>query len=480
MKPRILLLLAALCITTITSDALSQWQSIGYLAVARCSIGAVYIGEGKVLVMGGSTRMPIENDPMTIAQSACDIVDVWNHRVRPTAPMLLPRSEFVALLTPDSNVVVIGGVIGDDPNGDVTASVELYNRRSETWSRIGELKTARRQHVGGFIDANRILVTGGRSKNYASLTSSEIFDMRTGSTTDAASFPYPINAATLLPSHSGELVVVGGRTGGANSERRSDVYTYNAREDYWTLRGVLAQAVSSVSGIRLWDQRMLVCGGLMHDAPLQTVGDVQLESEGKWISIAQMGKSRVGARMGQWSENRLLVIGGIYDDRKPLATTEWVNLGNHSIKPGPTMSVARDRFIALSVPSSATSQPHEHSIVVIGGIQNATEMTASVELLSEGGVTLDVEEVEALQGRWTVERTGETARLRFELESPASLDLHVITVDGVTVLHPIDARYVSEGRHALDVDLAGLSSGWYMIEMRAGRRVWRQAIVVAR
>jgi hypothetical protein len=479
MKPRILVL-TLLGIATIHSHAFPQWQRIGDLAVARCSLGAIYIGEGKVLVMGGSTRMPIESDPLTVAQSACDIVDVWKRRVRPTGPMTLPRSEFVALLTPDSNVVVLGGVTGDDPRGEVTASVELYDRRTETWRVIGAMTSARRQHVGGFIDSNTILITGGRSKDYTSLTSSELFDMRTGTSTPAASFPYPINAATCLPSHSGELVVVGGRTGGTNSERRSEVYTYNAREDYWTLRGVLAQAVSHVSGIRLWDQRMLICGGLMRDSPLQTAGDVQLENEGKWIGIAQMGKSRVGARMAQWSENRLLVIGGVYDDHIPLAGTEWVNLGNHTIKPGPEMSVPRDRFMALSVPASAEAQPHEHSVVVIGGIQNAREMTASVELLAEGGVTLDLEELEALQGRWTIERTGETARLHFALDAPATVDIHLVAVDGTTALHPVDRLPMAEGNQSIGVDLSRLVNGWYMIEMMAGRKVWRQAIVIAR
>lgn len=92
-----------------------QWSTLGRLSSARSNVGAVYIGYGKILVIGGSTGIPLDNDPRAIPQSTCEIIDVWQHRIMPAASLNIPRSEFAALQTRDSNVIVIGGVIGIDP-----------------------------------------------------------------------------------------------------------------------------------------------------------------------------------------------------------------------------------------------------------------------------------------------------------------------------------------------------------------------------
>lgn len=357
------------------------WSTLGQLSSARSNVGAVPIGDGRILVVGGSTGIPIESDPRAIPTSECEIIDVWNKRIQPAARMNEPRSEFAVLLTRDSNVIVIGGVVGVDPNGAVTANVERYDRRQNTWTVIGSLKTARRQHVAGFIDSNRILVVGGRRSSYATLTDAEIFDIRTGTTVPAAPFPFPINGSTLITSHAGELVVVGGREGGANSARRSDVYAYDPVGDVWVLNRVLGEAVSEVKGLRLWDRRIIIAGGLQADLPANAVAAVQLENVGKFKLIAPMQRPRSSAALAQWTENRVLAIGGFHNDRVPVATTEWIDMNRHLSEPGPMLSVPRDRFVALSIHARRNAPAHEHTIVVIGGVQNAASLTSAVEIL---------------------------------------------------------------------------------------------------
>ena len=470
-RPSLVLVLVLLPILTLPLAA-QQWSALGDLSVARWGAAAISIGDGQVLVIGGSTGIPIESDPKAVPVATCDIVDVWRGRVSTTASMALPRAEFVALAARDSSVVVIGGVIGIDPNGDVTGSVELFDPRSRTWRTVGSLLTARRQHVAGFIDEHRILVVGGRTKSYASLTDAEVFDLRTGTSTRATPFPYPINTSTLIVSHSGELVVVGGRTGGANSERRSEVYAYDPATDGWVLSSVLAQSVSAVSGLRLWDRRIIVAGGLHQDLPGQSATEVQLENVGKWKLISPMSRPRTNAGLAQWTENRVLVVGGYHSDRQPVATTEWIDMSRHTSSPGPSLAVARDRFTVLSVPAGPTAAPHEHAVVAIGGLRSTSELTSLVEVLRPG---TDIS--------WTVER--DTSDRSVLLDAMRRLHVaYAVAAETRAELSVIDAggnrttipwKVVPAGAYDEVVDLSGAPEGPCTVELSlAGElRRWR-------
>ncbi|MBC8144234.1 MAG: hypothetical protein H7X80_01545, partial [bacterium] len=67
------------------------WLRLGELSSARSNVGAVYIGSGRILAIGGSTGIPQPNDPQAIPQSTCEIIDVWKRTITPAASMLLPR-----------------------------------------------------------------------------------------------------------------------------------------------------------------------------------------------------------------------------------------------------------------------------------------------------------------------------------------------------------------------------------------------------
>jgi hypothetical protein len=436
--------------------AAQTWSRLQDLSIPRSGAGAVYIGSGRVLVVGGSIGIPELHDPKAIPVATCDIVDAWRGTTTAAASMTVARAEFVALSAPDSNVVVIGGATGSDPNGAVTGSVELYDRTSGAWRTVGSLRTARRQHVAGFIDDHRILVVGGRLQNYTSLTDAEIFDLRTGTSTQAAPFPYPINASTLITSHSGELVVVGGRTGGSNSERRAEVYAYDAATDEWVLNSVLAQAVSGVSGLRLWDRRIIIAGGLHSDLPGQSATEVQLENTGKWKLISPMLAPRTNAGLAQWSENRVLVLGGFHSDRVPVATTEWIDMAHHTSTAGPTMAIARDRFTAISVPAAPEVEPHVHSIIAIGGLASPSSLTAAVEILRPAAeliatILRDSSDRSVLLG------ADRTMRVAYAVAAATHVRLTVAGSDGRIYVNRV--KEVESGAYDEVLDLGGAPAG---------------------
>jgi hypothetical protein len=97
----------------------------------------------------------------------------------------------------------------------------------------------------------------------------------------------------------------------------------------------------------------------------------------------------------------------------------------------------------------------------------------SVPIINEesGSITL-----EAL----TPNPTRESARLRFRLAVPQTVSIAVYASDGSRVLTPVDSRLFDAGEHLLPVDLLGLASGNYIIELRSPRGRGVSSLVVTR
>src|SRR4029077_19793845 len=63
------------------------------------------------------------------------------------------RFNHTASLLPNGKVLVAGGV---DSNGDPSASAELYDPASGTWSVTGSLKTARQLHTATLLPNGKV------------------------------------------------------------------------------------------------------------------------------------------------------------------------------------------------------------------------------------------------------------------------------------------------------------------------------------
>jgi N-acetylneuraminic acid mutarotase len=68
-------------------------------------------------------------------------------------------------------VLVAGGY---DSNGIVSASAELYDPASGTWTATGSLNTARFSHTATLLQNGMVLVAGGETTNFLVLASAEL------------------------------------------------------------------------------------------------------------------------------------------------------------------------------------------------------------------------------------------------------------------------------------------------------------------
>jgi hypothetical protein len=474
----------ALVLFVITCGSLfaqSEWGSFGNLTTARCAFNAMYIGSGKILVIGGSSGVPSTSGMNAQPLASCEIIDIWGRSVYETASMNIPRSEFAALQMPDSNIVVIGGVTGPDPQGDLTPSIELYDRQTNRWKVVGSLRVARRQLMAAFIDDHRILVVGGRNKDYSAISESEIFDFSTGELQTAAPFPFPISDGRMVRLKSMPPLVFGGRNGGGGTSVVTEkVYAYDTLQKQWYVHSSLSSAVHLPSQLELWDGRLLVAAGSLFSSgsPYSFSDEVQIEYHGEWQAAGTLSAPRVDAAMAQWSESDALIVGGVYEDDIPTTKTEWIDVANHECRPGPEMHYGRRRFATVSVPASQNALSDEVSIVAIAGHRDQNSLTPTIELLEQGTSNAPVHST-ALRNTLSLSQNypnpvNRTTTIQYDLPDASFVSMALYNSFGVKIRTLVN-QHQEAGYQSIMLDASDLPNGAYLCRLIAedgSRTIW--------
>ncbi len=132
-------------------------------------------------------------------------------------------------------VLVAGGF---DSTFNASASAELYDPASGTWTATGNLNTARAFHTATLLPNGMVLVAGGHDgPTFAPsdvLSSAELYDPASGTWTVTGSLNTAryLHTATLLPN--GMVLVAGGITG-FNAFASAELY--DPASGTWTAHG---------------------------------------------------------------------------------------------------------------------------------------------------------------------------------------------------------------------------------------------------
>jgi N-acetylneuraminic acid mutarotase len=176
----------------------------------------------------------------------------WTH----ANSMSTGRTHHTATRLWNGKVLVAGGYT---PNGDYgawsqTASAEIFDPVTGTWSGTGRMMNSRAYHQAVLLNSGKVLVVGIGAK---AGPNAEVYDPDTGiwvPAGKAADVPLGVSV-TLLPS--GKLLFAGGIT----SDVVRDAYLYDPGADTLTATGSLNVARYLHGAALLGDGRVLVAGG---------------------------------------------------------------------------------------------------------------------------------------------------------------------------------------------------------------------------
>jgi hypothetical protein len=153
------LTVADLASSEIYAASTRKWAATALLSEARYAFGGATLSDGRVLVASGYSA----------TKAACtEGAEIYDPNARTwskAGTLETARTEHTLTALAGSNAVAVGGLVRDGARAITSylKSAEIYDSKSNAWSKLADLKEARVAHTATLLDDGRVLVAGGDS-----------------------------------------------------------------------------------------------------------------------------------------------------------------------------------------------------------------------------------------------------------------------------------------------------------------------------
>ena len=222
--------------------ALLPGQSVGSLAatgnmtVPRELHSATLLRNGKVLIAGGRTRIPLGERTLASAE----LYDPATGRFTPTGLMNWPRRSHSATLLPDGKVLIVGGYAsGASPFIPRRLdSAELYDPVTETFTPTGGMRNAHVCHSATLLGNGKVLIAGDSQDVIGHSAIAELYDASSGTFAAAAAHADPPGDSPLCPWSAllpdGRVLIASGCSSAELYDPAADAFTPTGRPSLCT------------------------------------------------------------------------------------------------------------------------------------------------------------------------------------------------------------------------------------------------------
>ena len=294
---------------------------LGLLRGSDSTASAALLTDGRVLIASG-TWQGIGN-----AVSTARIWDPATGTAGDVAPPLSPRVNPTATLLLDGRVLVVGGFGGPYayPNTAV-ATAEVWDPKSEAFTPTGAMAHARVGHTATLLTDGRVLVIGGNGPGNDG-TSIEVWDPATGRFTGAGTLDVGRAGHTATLRTDGKVMVIGGIAADGASLGQHGAWD-PATSTIDDANGMLLDRPASATVTRLSDGRLLLVGGIRRGGTFpDAVWSFAHLRQPDWRpsendEITDLGIARFNHAAVLLPDGRVLVLGGMTDDRTSTASVE--------------------------------------------------------------------------------------------------------------------------------------------------------------
>jgi hypothetical protein len=347
------------------------WNTVGSLASARASFPAVTLPSGKVFVASGTTAElfdPVaktfspagtlvadqgsgltatllqngkvllaggEGGPAVTATASAELYDPATGTFTATGSMTVPRAFQTATLLPSGRVLITGGFQFNFYNSGLSTA-EIYDPATGSFTATGSMSVARTSHTATLLSNGTVLVTGGYGFNSAALSSAETYDPSTGVFTPAGSMTDPRGDQTATLLASGKVLVAGGHTFAPGpSVASADLYDPTART--FTPTGSMTVARGAQTATLLTNGTVLVAGGFpafpFTGGPTLSSAEIYSPGSGTFTATASMNVPRGRHAAALLANGDVLVAGGINACCSLLSNAEVFTLAGDTTPP---------------------------------------------------------------------------------------------------------------------------------------------------
>lgn len=255
------------CVGGIVSAELydgSSFVATGALTAPRYAHTSTLLQNGTVLVAGGFGDTSDCQDVGVQAQNTAELYDPATGSFKKTGNMGSPRGGQTATLLMNGQVLVAGGA-DQGPAGSGSASAEIYDPNSGTFTQTGGMAVARFWHTATLLQNGKVLIVGGVPLNSSNPTSTaELYDPATASFTATGGLATAREEHTATLLANGKVLIVGGEspvTGGSGLQATTTAEIYDPSTGQFSATGSMTGARSLHTATLLPSGNVLVAGG---------------------------------------------------------------------------------------------------------------------------------------------------------------------------------------------------------------------------
>jgi len=302
-----------------------SWSSTGTMAQLRGENFTLNkLVDGKVLVAGGNS-FSFASTP-----SSSELFDP-NTNVWISMPTLLyPHEGHAAVLLGNGNVLLMGGSTTES-GFTAHAQCELFNPATQTYTSAAPMNCRRKNFAAILLSDGKVLVTGGNGHLPGAMAGSslvldrvEVYDPALNTWTETAAAPVIHFYHSLLLLADGSVALVGGNTGPGYVD---NAYIRNSTTGSWATAGATSHPHYFHAALPIdSNTKILMTGGFLMNQS-DNVAELFDSQTQNWSAVQNLTTRRSYHTINQLVNGQIILVGGFNDVAGPVSSTEVFRTG---------------------------------------------------------------------------------------------------------------------------------------------------------